>query len=151
MSSQRLVHQPAPPNSNKVGSPTFSSNFNQGWLTNLLFHIQSWLAHQLFLLKVDVVVCCVLKQNDMSLASCCLFRNYTSFWLMFSFVVFSNKMTCRLHPIVLFRNYTSFWCCKCGVLLMSSGAHFQSVIQKKYQNKLSNANNILKLIIPQNT
>ena len=39
----------------------------------LLFQIQSRLHHQPSLPKADVIVCCVLKQNDMSLASCYLF------------------------------------------------------------------------------
>ena len=65
----RCAYQPYLPNSIKVGSPTFSSSFNQGVLTNLTFQIQSRLVHQPFLPKAYVVVSLVFKENDMSFAS----------------------------------------------------------------------------------
>ena len=71
----RLAYQPYLPNSIKVGSPTFSSNFNQGWLTNLFFQR-----------------------------------------LMLSFLVFSKKTTCHLHPTAILLPFSETtchfdWCC----------------------------------------
>ena len=151
MSCKRLVHQSSPPNSIKVGSPNFSSSFNQGVLTNLTFQIKSRLVHQPFLPKAyvvvslvlkkttchlhltivfqklhviltDVVICCVLKENDMSFASYCLFQ--------------------KLH-VILVLQIRSAVDVQQGPLSICNA--------NKYQNKLSNANNILTLIIPQNT
>ena len=65
----RCAYQPYLPNLIKVGSPTFSSSFNQGVFTNLTFQIKSRLVHQPFLPKTYVVVSLVLKENDMSFAS----------------------------------------------------------------------------------
>ena len=70
----RCAYQPYLPNAIKVGLPNFSSSFNQGVLTNLTFQIKSRLVHQPFLPKAYVVVSCVLKQNDTSLASYCHFQ-----------------------------------------------------------------------------
>ena len=70
----RCAYQPYLPNLIKVGSPTFSSSFNQGVFTNLTFQIKSRLVHQPFLPKTYVVVSLVLKENDMSFASYIVFQ-----------------------------------------------------------------------------
>ena len=70
----RCAYQPYLPNLIKVGSPTFSSSFNQGVFTNLTFQIKSRLVHQPFLPKAYVVVSLVLKENDMSFASYIVFQ-----------------------------------------------------------------------------
>ena len=139
MSSQRLVHQPSLSNSTEVGSLTFSFIFNQGCITNLFFQrlMLSFLQfskkttcrlhltiifQKLHVILTDVVVCCVLNENDMSFASYCPFQKL---------------------QVVLVLQMRSATDVQWGPLSICNA--------KKYQNKLSNANNILTLIIPQNT